>query len=296
MLRISLAILSILLARMLIAAEPQAILLWPNGAPGSEGKTAEEAVEVTKSGERNITQIHKPSLAPYLPAAGQASGAAIVIAPGGGHSKLCIDHEGHNLARWLAERGVAAFVLKYRLSREKDSTYSLEGHAVGDMQRAIRLVRSRAKEWNVDPAKVGALGFSAGGELAFMAAMQPGGPHSAAADEIDKHSGRPDFQCLIYPGKSSRIAVDKDMPQAFIVCGYGDRQDIAHGMAEVYLKFKDASVPAELHIYAAAGHGFGVRDSTRGAVAHWPARLEEWLADKVLRKSVAPPQTAPRVN
>ena len=286
MLRFSLTALAVLCASLAVAAEPQAILLWPNGAPGSEGKTAEEAVEVTRSGERNITQIHKPSLTPYLPAAGQASGAAIVIAPGGGHSKLCIDHEGHNLARWLAERGTAALVLKYRLSREPGSSYSLEGHAVGDMQRAIRLVRSRAKEWNIDPQKVGALGFSAGGELAFMAAMQPASGNSPAGDAIDAHSGRPDFQCLIYPGKSSRIAVGKDMPEAFIVCGYGDRQDIAHGMAEVYLKFKDAGGPAELHIYAAAGHGFGVRDSTQGAVAHWPARLEEWLADKVLKKPI----------
>ena len=159
------ASLVVLCAQLLAAAEPQAILLWPNGAPGSEGKTAEEAVETTQSGERNVTGIHKPSLTPYLPDEREANGAAIVIAPGGGHSKLCIDHEGHNLARWLAEHGVAAFVLKYRLSREKDSTYTLEGHAVGDMQRAIRLVRSRAKDWHVDPKKVGALGFSAGGEL-----------------------------------------------------------------------------------------------------------------------------------
>jgi endo-1,4-beta-xylanase len=169
------------------------------------------------------------------------------------------------------------------LSREKDSTYTLERHAVGDMQRAIRLVRSRAKEWHIDPAKVGALGFSAGGELAFIAAMQDGKSESAAADEIDRQNARPDFQCLIYPGKSSRISVTKDMPQAFIICGFGDRQDIAHGMAEVYLKFKDAGVPAELHIYAAAGHGFGVRQSTSGAVGRWPERLDEWLADRVLK-------------
>lgn len=288
MLRFSLATLALFWASVLVAAEPQAILLWSNGAPGSEGKTAEEEVEVTRSGERNITQINKPSLTPYLPAAGNANGVAIVIAPGGGHSKLCVDHEGYNLARWLAEHGTAAFVLKYRLSREKGSTYTLEEHAVGDMQRAIRLVRSRAKEWEVDPKKVGALGFSAGGELAFMAAMQSGNGVSGGVDEIDKQNARPDFQCLIYPGKSGRIAVDKDMPQAFIVCGYSDRQDIAHGMAEVYLKFKDAGVPAELHIYAAAGHGFGVRDSTPGAVARWPARLEEWLADKIAKRLVTP--------
>jgi acetyl esterase/lipase len=270
-------------AQLVAAGEPEAILLWPKGAPGSEGKMSEEVVEVTRSGERNVTQVHRPSLTPYLPAAEKANGAAIVIAPGGGHSKLCVDHEGHNLARWLAERGTAALVLKYRLSREPGSTYTLEGHAVGDMQRAIRLVRSRAREWNIDPTKVGALGFSAGGELAFMAAMQDGQSPSNAGDEIDKQNARPDFQCLIYPGKSNRITVTKEMPQAFIVCGFGDRQDIAHGMAEVYLKFKDAGVPAELHIYSAAGHGFGVRNSTQGAVAHWPARLEEWLGDRVLK-------------
>jgi len=244
MLRLLFISLAVFSTNLVLAADPEAILLWPNGAPGSEGKTAPEVIELTGSGERNVTQIHKPSLTPYLPAAGKGNGAAIVIAPGGGHSKLCVDHEGHNLARWLAERGTAAFVLKYRLSREKDSTYTLEGHAVGDMQRAIRLVRSRAKEWNIDPTKVGALGFSAGGELAFLAAMQDATGDSTAADQIDQQNARPNFQCLIYPGKSSRITVTKDMPQAFIVCGYGDRQDIAHGMAEVYLKFKDAGVPA----------------------------------------------------
>lgn len=273
---------AILCSQAVLAAEPQAILLWPNGAPGSEGKTTDEVVETTKSGERNVTGVHKPSITPYLPDPSKANGVAIVIAPGGGHSKLCVDHEGHNLARWLAERGVAAFVLKYRLSREKDSTYSLETHAVGDMQRAIRLVRQRAKEWKVDPKKVGALGFSAGGELVFLAAMQDGKGDAASKDVIEQQGARPDFQCLIYPGKSNRIVVEKEMPQAFIVCGYGDRQDISHGMAEVYLKFKDAGVPAELHIYSAAGHGFGVRDSNRGAAARWPERLQEWLADKVL--------------
>ena len=288
MLRLRLTGLIILTAQVLVAAEPQEILLWPNGAPGSEGKTTEEVVEKTASGERNITGIHKPSLTPYLPEAGKSNGAAIVVAPGGGHSKLCVDHEGHNLARWLAEHGVAAFVLKYRLSREKDSTYTLDGHAVGDMQRAIRQVRHRAAEWKVDPGKVGALGFSAGGELAFLAAMQEGQGDPAATDDIEKHSGRPNFQCLIYPGKSNRISVAKDMPQAFIVCGYGDRKDISHGMAEVYLKFKEAGVPAELHIYSAAGHGFGVRDTNQGAASRWPARLEEWLADRVLKTPRAP--------
>ncbi len=281
MLRSCLTIASLLFASPLFAAEPDAILLWPNGAPGSEGKTVAEVVEKSGSGERNVTSIHKPSLTPYLPAADKATGVAIVIAPGGGHSKLCVDHEGHNLARWLAERGIAAFLLKYRLCREKDSTYTLEEHAVGDMQRAIRLVRSRATEWHVTPTKIGALGFSAGGELVFLAAQSDGQGNLSATDEVDRQSGRPNFQCLIYPGKSSRIAVAKDTPQAFIVCGYGDRQDISVGMAEAYLKFKQAGVPAELHIYSAAGHGFGVRDGNKGASSRWPERLTEWLTDKV---------------
>ncbi len=268
------------------AVEPPEVLLWPHGAPGSDGKTGDEVVETTASGERNISNVHKPSLTPYLPNPEKATGVAIVIAPGGGHSKLCVDHEGHNLARWLSDHGVASFVLKYRLCREKESTYQLEEHAVVDMQRAIRMVRHRAAEWNVDPVRVGALGFSAGGELAFLAAMKQGAGDAAAADDVEKLSGRPDFQCLIYPGKSNLINVAKDTPQAFIVCGYGDRKDISHGMAEAYLKFKEAGVKAELHIYSAAGHGFGVRDSAKGAAARWPHRLEEWLLDNVPRPQV----------
>ena len=281
MLRTGLTSLLVLMAQVLFAAEPESILLWPNGAPGSEEKTAKEVIETTTSGERNVMSVHKPSLMPYFPEPGQSNGLAIIVAPGGGHSKLCIDHEGHNLARLLAEHGIAAFVLKYRLAREKDSTYTVEKHAVADMQRAIRLVRHRAKEWNIDPNRVGGLGFSAGGELVFLASMNIGQGDPLSQDAIEQHSGRPDFQCLIYPGRSNLITVAQDTPQAFIVCGFGDRNDISHGMAEVYLKFKEAGVKAELHIYAAAGHGFGVRETNKGAAARWPARLEEWLADNV---------------
>jgi acetyl esterase/lipase len=141
------------------AVEPGAeILLWPNGAPGSEGKTnLETVVRVTEAGDHVLSNIHKPSITPYLPATGnsgstrQSEATAVIIAPGGGHRELWSDHEGHNVARWLSDRGIAAFVLKYRLAKETNSTYTVDDHAVADMQRALRLVRSRASEWPLLP-------------------------------------------------------------------------------------------------------------------------------------------------
>jgi endo-1,4-beta-xylanase len=111
---------------------------------------------------------------------------------------------------------------------------------------------------------------------------------AAAGDAASRQSCRPDFQALVYPGRSARYIAEKGMPPVFIACGFQDRKDIAHGMAEVYLKYKEADVPAELHIYAAAGHGFGVRDNTPGAVGRWPERFEEWLADMRMLKKSAP--------
>jgi acetyl esterase/lipase len=269
----------LLTAAVWAADQPKEILLWPNGAPGSEGKTGEEAVRVTADGEHVVSNVHKPSLAPYLPAKDEATGAAVIIAPGGGHREMWMDHEGHNLAKFLSARGVAAFVLKYRLAREANSTYKIEEHALADMQRAIRLVRSRAQEWGILPARIGVMGFSAGGELAALASMWFDGGRVNAPDMIDRENSRPDFQALIYPGSSGRIAPTKDSPPVFLACGYKDRPDISSGLAQVYLKFKEVGVPAELHIYAEIGHGFGVRDRNRGAAGGWPARFEEWLAD-----------------
>ncbi len=271
--------LSLLPATILSANQPKEIPLWPDSAPGSEGKSGPEAARVTPSGERVVSNVHRPSITPYLPPKEKSTGAAVIIAPGGGHRELWADHEGHNIARWLSSRGVAAFVLKYRLAREANSTYTVDDHALADLQRAIRLTRSRAQEWGVNPSRVGVMGFSAGGELAALASMRFDGGNKEAADAIERESSRPDFQALIYPGSSRRFAPIKDSPPVFIVCGYGDRPDISQGMAEVYLKFKQVGVPAELHIYASAGHGFGVRDNNTKAVGKWPVRFEEWLGD-----------------
>ena len=264
---------------VLTADQPKEIPLWPNGAPGSEGKIAKEVVRVTKDGEHVVSQVHNPSITPYLPRKDTATRAAVIVIPGGGHRELWVDHEGHHVAKWLSARGIAAFVLEYRLAREPNSTYTVDEHALADTQRAIRLVRSRAREWGIVPSRIGVLGFSAGGELAALASMRFDSGIKDAADAIDHESSRPDFQALIYPGSSKRIIVTKNSPPAFLVCGYKDRPDISQGLAEVYLKFKEAGVPAELHIYASAGHGFGVRDRNRQAVAGWPARFQEWLAD-----------------
>lgn len=264
----------------LIAAEPAEILLWPKGAPGSEGKTEKEVVEKSANGERKVWSIHSPSITPYLPAKGKATGAAVIIAPGGAHRFLCVDHEGYYVAQWFSERGIAAFVLKNRLAKETNSTYKIEVEALADMQRAVRLVRNRAKEWNINPQSIGVMGFSAGGELAALVSARFDGGKADSADLVERESCKPDFQALIYPGRSRDIQPTKDQPPVFLACGYNDRPDISEGLAELYLRYKKAGVPAELHIYSSAGHGFGLRESSRGAVAGWTARFSDWLGDR----------------
>src|SRR5438874_2463888 len=275
----SLFVLVLLSAIIVAADEPKEIPLWPNGAPGSEGKTDKEIVQRGASGERSVYSIHNPSITAYLPAKDKANGAAVIVIPGGGHRVLAIDHEGYNVAQWLSERGTTAFVLKYRLARETKSTYQVEVHALADTQRAIRLVRSRAQAWGLDPARVGVMGFSAGGELAALASMRFDNGLAGATDAVDRQNSKPAFQALIYPGSSRKIEPPKDSPPAFLACAYDDRQDIAEGLAEAYLRFKRAGVSAELHIYGSGGHGFGVRASNHEPVAGWLARFEDWLGD-----------------
>jgi endo-1,4-beta-xylanase len=266
-----------LLPLMVHAADvPTALPLWPNGAPGSETHAA-EAEKVDKA---NVSNVHNPSITPFLPDAAHSTGTAIIIAPGGGHSKLCLGHEGYALAEWFRDRGIAAFVLKYRLAREPGSTYTIQEHAMADTRRAIRTVRSRAQEWRIDPARIGILGFSAGGELAAFAAMESDAGNAKADEAVERASSRPDFQALIYPGTSHLFNAAKGMPPLFIACGYHDRPDISEGMATLYLKYKAAGVPAELHIYSNAKHGFGYRpDAPPTAASKWPGRLTEWLVD-----------------
>jgi acetyl esterase/lipase len=259
------------------AADPPVVYLWPDGAPGSEGKTGEEKVQVQPAGDHVISNVHKPSITVYLPAKEKATGVAVVIAPGGGHSTLWVDHEGYNIAKWLQEHGIAGVALKYRLAREKGSTYTIEGTSLLDTQRAIQLVKSKSAEWNIDPERIGVIGFSAGGELAALAATHVKEAQPGAPDPLDRISSKVGFFGLMYPAIPKDMPLSKDMPPAFLVCGENDRQNISQGLPELYIAMKKAGAQAELHVYTKVGHGFGVRSTTKGPVGEWPQRFFEWM-------------------
>jgi endo-1,4-beta-xylanase len=272
------------------SAHPAAIPLWPNGAPGFESRR-DEPEHVSYRQEADIvfpviSNVHNPSLTPFLPEKAKATGAAVIVAPGGGNWFHTIDREGYDFARMLAARGIAAFVLKYRLARDlsnppnQPAPYTA-AHAFADAQRAIRLVRAHATEWNVRRDRVGFLGFSAGGELALLVALRHDAGQPGAADVVERESSRPDFFAPIYPGglegRAAEIAKDKT-PPAFLLCAYDDRPPEA--LANFFAALKRAGVPAELHIYAHGGHGFGVRpDRPDLAISRWPDRFVEWLGD-----------------
>ena len=274
-----LLVLTTLCAAPVAASTPAEILLWPNGAPGSEGKPAKEDITTSDSGELRVAGIHNPTITPYLPAEAKATGLAMLVIPGGGHRMLAITHEGYNVAEWLQAQGIAAFVLKHRLAREPNSTYQIEVESLADTKRAMRLIRARAEEWKIDPARVGAIGFSAGGELVWLASSRGDTGDQAAADPVERQSSRPDFEAMIYPGRSGDIQPVAGVPPVFLAAAYDDRQDISEGLAEAYLRFKRAGVPAELHIYGTGGHGFGLRSANKRPVGQWIVRFEEWLAE-----------------
>jgi endo-1,4-beta-xylanase len=266
------------------AQPPEAIKLWPKGAPGAEGPFTPEAVRLSPQGEHIITNIQDPTILPYLPAANVATGAAVIVAPGGGHAELWMDHEGYAVAEWLSSHGVAAFILKYRLAKQKDSTYTVEETELGDMQRAIRTVRSRSKEWGIDPARVGVMGFSAGGELAALASTRYDDGSPSSTDPIERVGSRPDFQALLYPAIPHDRRLTAETPRAFLACGGNDRPDISQGLPDLYLALSRLHVSAELHIYAGVGHGFGVRKTNPAPVSGWTELFLEWMNAQGLLK------------
>src|SRR5215472_78686 len=166
------------------AEDAQVIPLWPNGAPGFEDRRNEPE----QAKDYWVRNIHNPSLTVFLPPKEKANGAAVLICPGGGHRELVFKAEGVEPARYLNNLGVAAFVLKYRLARETNSPYSLRTHPRQDVQRAMRVIRSRAAEWSLDPKRIGVMGFSAGGEVAAMLVYSPSAGDDTATDPVDRLS------------------------------------------------------------------------------------------------------------
>jgi acetyl esterase/lipase len=270
------------------AAAPVVIPLYPaesTAALAAEG--GKETLRVTEQGEHVVSNVHVPSLTVYLPAraSGTAANTGVIVVPGGGYRELWMDHEGQNVARFLNEQGIAAFVLKYRLPRTPGSRYTVMGDSLGDLLQAVRLVRSRAAEWSLDSHRIGVLGFSAGGQLAGLGVMNsdPGIPDSAEA--IDRTSSRPDFAALIYPGSFDEQNLEAGDPPLFLLCGSDDRPQVVTGITQLYLTARERKIPAELHLYDRVGHGFGLRASNTGPVTAWPRQFVDWL---VVGKLVQP--------
>lgn len=250
--------------------------LWPQGAPGSERRRAE--AETVK--DTYVSNVHAPSLTLVAADPRHANGAAVIVAPGGGHRMLVWMNEGMVAAKTLNRFGVTAFVLKYRLAREEGSAYSIEGHAAADLRRAVRWVRANAAQFGVDPQRIGVMGFSAGGELVTQVANHRAPPPGHASDPVDKVSARPDFQVLVYPGPLGIPAeAVRDAPPAFLVAGSLDKCCGPPAVA-LYQQLAAAGVSAELHMYADTDHAFNLgQRSERLSIQHWPDRLGDWLND-----------------
>ncbi|HXD87675.1 MAG TPA: alpha/beta hydrolase [Urbifossiella sp.] len=268
---------------ILSAAEPAALKLWPGKAPGEVKDIGPEIVAPPKNANdvKRVANVSEPTLTVYEPASDKANGCAVIVAPGGGYSILAIEHEGTQTCEWLNTLGVTAVLLKYRVpKRAMQMPDNLA--AIQDAQRAISVTRQHAKEWGIDANRVGMLGFSAGGNLTAWAALADKRMYEPI-DDADKLSHRPNFAMLIYPAylvdKEGNLKpeykVAKDSPPMFFAHA-NDDPVTPLSSAMLYAALKKNGVPAELHIYAAGGHGFGMKKSDR-PVSAWPARCGDWL-------------------
>jgi acetyl esterase/lipase len=273
-----------------VYAPPPPIPLWPGGAPGEQmGGAGEHDTTTEKSnlvaGKRvaRIGGISNPTIQVYSPPKEKNTGAAVVVFPGGGYSILAFDLEGTEVCEWLNSIGVTGVLLKYRVPPHPGAVrYAAP---LQDAQRAVRVVRSRAREWGIDATRVGVLGFSAGGHLGAASSTNFDTEAYPAADAADKLSARPDFAVLIYPAYltvkaegdkiSPELRVSANTPPTFLIQAEDDPVRMENALF-YYLALKNAKVPAEMHLYASGGHGYGLRPTDK-PVTGWPSLAEKWL-------------------
>lgn len=280
----------------------QWINLWPSDAPGAKPRPAGTETHGDKG---RVSDIETPQYQVYLPDKEHATGAAAVIFPGGAYRLLAADHEGHDYAKWLAQRGIAGIVVKYRVSGNPTFGYQFPVPFL-DARRAIRTVRDKATEWGIDPHKIGVMGSSAGGHLASLCATRFNDTlPEEGKDNIDQQSCRPDFAILIYPvismtanlshsGSRKNLlgdnpspeavekfstanAVSKETPPTFLLSASDDMVDSRNSL-EFASACKANGVPVSLHLFESGGHGYGLKG--KGDLAIWPTLLEQWLAIK----------------
>ena len=278
------------------SSEPSRVIdLWPGIAPGEKGNIGEEK-DTTKptdqfvAGKRVIRlgNISKPTVSFYRPPADKDMGAAVLVCPGGGYQILAMDLEGTEVCEWLNSIGVTAVLLKYRVPKRE----GLERHTapLQDAQRALGLLRSRAKEFGLDPRRIGAIGFSAGGYLIAALASSAAQRTYANVDAADSASCRPDFNIVIYPGYlvlknegdkiNPSVAVTTNHPPTFLAMAQDDPVRVENAVL-YYLALKQAGVPSELHVYPTGGHGYGLRRSEH-SVTTWPDRAADWMRSRGL--------------
>ncbi len=277
-----------------IMAQDKVLKVWPDGAPDHNGM---DEPEETFSGT-HVRKVSEAEILVYLPAKEKSTGAAVVICPGGGYAVEAMGHEGYNVAEWLKERGVAGIVLKYRLP------YGHHEIPSGDARQAMRMVRQYAAEWGIDPGKIGIAGSSAGGHLASTAGTRFDYGNPDGKNPVEKLSSRPDFMLLLYPvitfreefghmgsrknliGEgnnwelverySNELHVTPETPPTFLVLADDDKVVVPQNSIEFYLALKRNNVPAEMHIFARGGHGFGLKDNKIPA-DQWPELFYNWL-------------------
>lgn len=286
-------ILTICLCSLMIAAAHAApigpIPLWKGTAPGDKGDIGKEYDTTTEKGDlvagkrvSRITNVTVPTLTVYRPPKDKQTGAAVLVFPGGGYRILAWDLEGTEICEWLNSIGVTAVLVKYRVpAREGSPRWA---PPLQDAQRAMGMVRARAKDWGIDPQRVGVLGFSAGAHLSAALSNNFEKRSYDRVDDLDDANCRPDFAVLIYPGgiiprdsdaMSPEVQPSAKTPPTFLAQAEDDGVRVENSLA-YYAALKAAKVPVEMHLYPSGGHGYGLRPS-KHLVVTWPARVEDWM-------------------